>query len=272
MKINEHEIHLWFANDQEISDSKLIANYLSILSDTERQQQERFYFEIHRHQYLITRALVRSTLSLYIDEIEPDQWTFTKNPYGKPLIGNALSLPLKFNLSHTQGRIVMGITLSGDLGVDIEQSLRKDQYLDEDQYLDIAEHFFSIQEHTQLYTQPKVHRKDRFFDLWTLKEAYIKAYGMGLSIPLEQFSFEFAKDDTLQFHANKQWQTAPDNWLFWQSQLDNSYKVALALRAEKPIENVHRIFLKKTVPMCEFGTLSVDNFKCNQPKLIATCI
>jgi len=264
VNINNHEIHLWFANDQEISDSELIAYYLSILNDAEKQQQQRFHFEAHRHQYLITRALVRSTLSLYIDEVEPDQWVFTKNPYGKPAIKNKIRLPLKFNLSHTQGRIVMAVTLAGDVGVDIEWLLR------EGQTLDIADHFFSIQERVQLYTLPEEHRKNRFFDLWTLKEAHAKAYGMGLSIPLEQFSFDLTKDDILQFRADKQSQIAVDNWLFWQSQLDNNYKVALALRAKNPIDKVHSISLRRTVPMCEINTLNIKNFKCNQPKLIVT--
>ena len=199
MIIRPNEIHLWHTQDEHITDSPLIHLYHQYLSDEESKQQKRFHFEKHKHQYLITRALVRSVLSLYDDNISPEAWEFKSNAYGKPYISNTNScLPLCFNLSHTENFIVLAVSLSCDVGIDVEY-LPRHGAMEE-----IAESFFSKAEVIELKKLPKEQQKQRFYDLWTLKEAYIKACGMGLSIPLNHFSYDFTKEKlTLPSHQKE---------------------------------------------------------------------
>ncbi len=125
MIISPHEIHLWYAYDEQIHDSQLLSRYFCLLNDEERAQQKRFYFEKHRHQYLIVRALVRTVLSLYVNEIAPENWQFKKNKYGKPTISNSeLTIPLHFNISHSDKLVVLAVTVEQELGVDVEYLLR----------------------------------------------------------------------------------------------------------------------------------------------------
>jgi 4'-phosphopantetheinyl transferase len=253
MNIGKHEIHIWFAHDREITSPKLILDYQSMLNDAERHQYQRFYFEKHRHQYLVTRALVRTTLSHYYNIINPGQWLFIKNHYGKPAIGNNINLPLQFNLSHSEGMIVMAVTLMNAVGVDIEWTLRNGQSVE------IAEKFFSPEEVAQLYKLPEQHQRERFFELWTLKEAYIKAFGKGLSIPLDQFSFSFLKDQIgISFGPN--WQDQPENYAFWQLQPNSSHKAALALKSDITVSKEYSLHFKKTVPMQHISEINLPYF------------
>ena len=256
MKISEDEIHLWFAYDQDISEPELLNHYHAIISEEEREQQQRFYFEKHRHQYLITRTLVRTTLSYYSNGIKPEQWEFNKNFYGKPFIKNPLNLPLRFNLAHTEGVIVLAINLEREVGVDVEWLGRGGQTVE------IAQRFFSQQEIEQLLALPVGQQQNRFFDLWTLKEAYIKACGMGLSIPLDQFTFHFPQDDKIAIKFSSQRNDHPRNWRFWQFQPNKTHKIALALCGRENFSHSEHcsLLLKKTVPLKEINEIKLPYF------------
>ena len=104
------EIHLWLSFYEEI-DVDLHAAYRKLLDSSEREQEPRFYFETDRRRYLVTRALLRTVLSRYAP-LEPTQWMFSTNGYGKPEIANAQGRKqgLAFNLSHTRSLIALGIT------------------------------------------------------------------------------------------------------------------------------------------------------------------
>ena len=245
MNIREGEVHMWLTYDQDIRDTHLLDEYHTTLNVEESQQQRRFHFEKHRHQYLIARALVRSTLSLYVNAIKPAQWEFDKNRYGKPFVKNAISLPLQFNLSHTEGLIVLGVTLNREIGVDVEWLGRHGQTVE------IAERFFSSQEVAQLRALPEACRRDRFFDLWTLKEAYIKACGMGLSIPLDQFTFHFHQDNQFAISFDSRLNDHPHNWIFSKILPNKTHKAALALRDKKCFtQNKHwSISFIETIPL-----------------------
>lgn len=260
MNIGRHEIHIWFAYDREINNPDLLHKYQSLLNDVEIQQYRRFYFEKHRHQYLVTRALVRTTLSHYYNLIDPDQWQFLANDYGKPAISNSINMPLQFNLSHTENMIAMAVTLNRSIGIDVEWTLRKGHPVE------IADKFFSAREVAQLHELPEQHRQARFFELWTLKESYIKAYGKGLSIPLDQFSFSFLKD-RIGISFGPSWQDQAENYSFWQIHLGSSHKAALALKADSPINHNHSLHFKKTVPMQDIFDIDLPYFPCGTQKL-----
>ncbi len=243
MTISAYEIHLWYVQDQNIDDSQLLSQYHNLLNNEERLQQKRFHFERDRHQYLITRALVRSVLSLYVNTTSPEKWKFKKNAYGKPFISSSsLAVPLCFNLSHTNNFVVMAVTLDQEIGVDIEYLPRLGKMLE------IANHFFSPIEIEQLHALPAEKQTNRFFDLWTLKEAYIKACGMGLSIPLDHFSFTFSQQGEIEIDFEPERNDQPRYWQFWQIRPSEIHKISVAVK-DYMTHGSYSISMRKIIPL-----------------------
>lgn len=176
------EIHLWLVKPDEVTDTVLLNRYETLLDGGERQRLQRLRLPEVRHQYLLTRALVRSTLSRYVP-LEPTAWRFHANPHGRPLIVNPEGQALCFNLAHTRSLIACAVTRDAELGVDVEYTLR------DTHTIEVADRFFADAESRDLHALPAADRNDRFFDYWTLKEAYIKARGLGLACPLGGFAF-----------------------------------------------------------------------------------
>ncbi|MCK4493622.1 MAG: 4'-phosphopantetheinyl transferase superfamily protein [Methylococcales bacterium] len=198
----DNEIHLWCVNPQKTHST--LHDYQSLLNTEEKIRWQRFKFKKHQQQYLITRALVRTTLSKYAQTNAKD-WSFSKNDYGKPAIYPPKNL--YFNLSHTENLIVCAVSRQKNIGVDVETITHKSSIIE------IAQRFFSPSETHALLRESNFMQKQHFFQYWTLKEAYIKAKGMGLSLPLEQFSFDINHDKkklTLSFES-----PAPDNAKHW---------------------------------------------------------
>lgn len=243
MIISTGDIDVWCVFCDALTDQKLLSRYQSLLNENERSQHKRFYFEKHRHQYLVTRALVRSVLSLYEESIAPEQWQFRKNKYGKPYIGNIdLVTPLRYNLSHTDKLIVMAVTLNQEIGVDVEYLSRLGMTVD------IANEFFSPLEAKQLQSLPEDQKINRFFDLWTLKEAYIKACGMGLSIPLDHFRYSFSPEGKISIDFIPERNDLPELWQFWQICPSDSHKISMAMRNNEIIKD-YSLTLYETTPL-----------------------
>jgi len=243
MQISEKDIHVWFIQSEEICNVKLLSQCYFLLNDEERLQHSQFHFEKDQHQYLLTRSVVRSVLSKYTNNILPRQWCFKKNPYGKPSIGNTRpTSPLSFNISHTKQLIVMAVTLNQEIGIDVE-------YLPKlEKKLHIAQHLFSALEIKQLLELPIAKQNKRFADLWTLKEAYIKACGKGLFIPLDQFSFCFSQTGKVSISFTTEIREHTQLCQFWQIHPNTSYKVSLALKGKK-VNTVHPITMYKYNPL-----------------------
>ncbi len=192
-----------------ITDPALLARYQQLLTEEERNRRLRFYFEQDRHRDLITRALLRTTLSRYAD-IAPEHWRFDTNAYGRPHITNEGVADLTFNLSHTRKLVVLAVSRGCELGIDTEDTVTRTPPLE------IADRFFAPEEVTSLQALPAEQRVQRFFQHWTLKESYIKARGMGLSLPLDGFAFHFAGEQQVRLTLQAALQDAPGNWRLWQ--------------------------------------------------------
>lgn len=218
-----NQIHLWFARDHDCTPQLLAQYRQDLLSDEERAREVRFHFEHDRNQFVLTRALVRSVLSRYA-HISPRAWRFGKNEFGRPFIANAEGPALSFNLSHTKGMVVMAVSAPQAIGVDVEN------YGERAAPLDVAGHFFSPLEAKQLYALPKEAQQERFFHYWTLKEAYIKAEGKGLTIPLDEFSMDLRHPETVDicFHADIH--TGADPWRFCLLRSDPGFLTALCVQ------------------------------------------
>ena len=176
------EVHVHYLLPEAIVDPRLLAAYDAWLTPEERARRDRYRFDRSKREYLLTRALVRSTLSRYAN-VAPAAWTFTQNQWGCPSVADPAHAHLRFNLSNTRGLIACAVTRGLDVGVDVEDTSR------DTETVGIADRFFSPREVEALRAQPAEAQRARFFEYWTLKEAYIKARGMGLAIPLDQFSF-----------------------------------------------------------------------------------
>ncbi len=157
--------------------------YRQLTTPDENERMARFVFERDRWQFLITRALVRTMLSRYAT-VAPADWRFITNEYGRPEVLDrpAGVADLRFNLSHTDGLIACAVTVGREVGVDVERITRAVTH-------DIPGRFFAPREVADLRALPEHDQPRVFFDYWTLKEAYIKARGMGLSLPLSDFAF-----------------------------------------------------------------------------------
>lgn len=241
LELVPEKIDLWFVFFDTIQDESLLNRYRRLLTQEERQQEKRFYFVRDQRRYLVTRALVRTVLSRYAP-IAPEQWLFVANAYGRPEITHPhLAQKISFNLSHTQSLIVLGVTSGNALGVDTE-NIRLRQAP-----LEIAQHYFSSDEVRALSELPIEKQSQRFFQYWTLKESYIKARGMGLSIPLDQFGFHFAPDREIAISIHPSLNDQPSRWRFWQFKPAADYLVALC--AEGFGSTKQALIMRNSVPL-----------------------
>ncbi|MDR9863558.1 MULTISPECIES: 4'-phosphopantetheinyl transferase superfamily protein [Pseudomonas] len=247
LRLGPGEIHVWSARDPQIADPTLLARYRSWLSAEESQRMQHFMFERHRHQYLVTRALLRATLSLYAPWVAPQQWVFASNAWGKPAIV-APALPMAFNLSHTEGLVVLALTLENSVGIDVEPRQR---LADED----LAERFFSASEVRYLCSLPSAERASAFMGFWTLKEAYIKARGQGLSIPLDSFSFELATPGQIGFACQTLAPPEARRWRFWQWE-SGPFVLSLGCCPQSRHQQGMAVRLYETVPGATHGPRS----------------
>jgi 4'-phosphopantetheinyl transferase len=214
------EAHVWYAWTAQCRDPALLAYYDSLLTPDERVRHARFAFDYLRDEYLLTRALCRLTLSRYA-AVAPMAWQFERNDYGRPEIAGAQqALDLQFNLSNARSLVAIIVTRGRAAGIDVEETQRATEMLP------IAGHYFSATELADLQALPAAQQPDRFFQLWTLKEAYIKARGMGLSIPLDSFAFRFDAA-TIGFRCDSGDDAA---WQFAEFRPAAAHRLALAVR------------------------------------------
>ena len=177
--IGYDEAHVWLT-ELNLSPA-LLENLKDTLSTDELARANRFHFEKDRHHFIAARGTLRLILGNYLN-IQPRNLKFTYNRRGKPKIANELDQDhVKFNLSHSHGLAVYAVTLSREVGIDIER-VRTSLSFEK-----IAKRFFSPSEFEMLVALPPSERVKGFFNCWTRKEAYIKAIGEGLFISLDQF-------------------------------------------------------------------------------------
>lgn len=245
-------IDIYCAFSERITDPALLARYRQLLTEEERGRQLRFHFEQDRHRYLITRALLRTTLSRYAD-IAPEQWAFRTNAHGRPYVSSQGVNDLTFNLSHTRKLVVLAVTRGGELGIDTEDTVTRTPPLE------IADRFFAPEEVTSLRALPPGQRVQRFFQHWTLKEAYIKARGMGLSLPLDRFALHFSGERQVRLTLQATLQDAAENWRLRQwwvqsAQVRGAQEAALqqhmlALCAQRIPDEPPELVLREIVPL-----------------------
>lgn len=219
-------IDIWLAGIKPLP-PEWIAVWLRLLSEDELNRYERFVSAEARLQHLTARVLVRTVLSRYAN-VAPETWRFEVNAFGRPAVGGpATGRDLRFNLSHTNGLVALAIAENRDVGIDVEWI---------NQAIDVACLAPSIMARTELKAfetaLPGHARRELFFAFWTLKEAYIKARGMGFSLPLDGISFDLSDGRTSINFNSSLIVDDPARWLF--CRLAPTPLHALALAAEGP--------------------------------------
>jgi 4'-phosphopantetheinyl transferase len=177
LSLGEQEVHVWRVPvDASAAD---LASLQAVLTAEEVAKARRFVFERDRTRSLVTHALLRILVGRYL-QTSPSLLRFTANTYGKPALASP-DLPLQFNLSHSANLVLYAFAWRRHLGVDVEY-MRSNIDYDE-----LAEYCFSPFEQQALSGLSRDEKHVAFYNCWTRKEAYIKARGMGLSLPLNLF-------------------------------------------------------------------------------------
>jgi 4'-phosphopantetheinyl transferase len=177
------DVHVWRASLEQAP--AVVASLRRLLSPDEQARADRFHFEKDRRHFIVARSCLRKLLGRYL-AIPPAELRFGYADHGKPHLAPEIAPPLKFNLAHSGGLALYAFTYIGEIGIDLEH-IRPD-FTGED----TARRFFSTTEVACLSKLAESSRHEAFFNCWTRKEAFIKAKGIGLSLPLDQFDVTVA--------------------------------------------------------------------------------
>ncbi len=214
------DAHVWLAWTERFADPEALEICRYLLAEDEWEKWRRFRFERDRRLYLIAHAMLRQVLAAYL-AIEPERLQLTTNRYGRPELVRESGMPdLRFNLSHARGLAALVLTRTADCGIDVEA--RRDL----GDLEAMAGQVLTAQEREYLWRLPETERNWAFLKFWTLKEAYVKALGKGLSQALDEFSFQIGAD-AIRFRPGAG--AHVDDWQFVQSSPSPDHLLALAL-------------------------------------------
>jgi 4'-phosphopantetheinyl transferase len=203
----------------------LPAHWRACLDPMELTKADRFRFDGDRTTYIAAHWLLRQALAC-VGGRSPEEWRFVAEPNGKPRLDRALGpAGLEFNLSHTRGFVACAVGFGGMIGIDVEACSRTPANLD------IAERFFSAPEVAILRRTPAKLRPETFLRLWTLKEAFIKATGEGLTRALDSFSLSL---DPVSIAFNPDRPDEGGRWSFIERRPTPDHLLALAVRPSGP--------------------------------------
>jgi len=223
--LNDFDVNIWYCNT-DLLDCDAISSADLHLSISEKHRRDRFRFETDRRDFSVAHDLLRQTLSSYSD-LSPSDWHFSIDACGKPSIdSNDPKLrELSFSLSHTQGFVACAVTKKMPVGIDVE---RIDQSLPAQE---IADRYFSEEEVQQLRGFSNNLRVVRFAELWTLKEAFLKALGVGHFGSATDISFRLNEHRNIDFRAST---TGIQNWQFALFEPLPDVRMSIAVAAPSP--------------------------------------
>jgi 4'-phosphopantetheinyl transferase len=172
---------------------------LALLDSEERSRAGRLLRDCDRRRFIAAHGQMRQALAAHL-HCTPDELSFITNENGKPYLNEVGRL--QFNLTHSKSVGMLAVALEMEIGIDVE-TVR-----DTVDYADIARHFFAPGEIKKLFALPPEQQLRAFFTCWTRKEAYMKARGLGLSIPLDSFEVTLTPEDPprlLNHPSTDQW-------------------------------------------------------------------
>lgn len=191
----------------------------STLSADETERASKFQFDKDKYRSIIARGSLRDILSRYLN-CKPNEPIFSINKYGKPALDN---FKMEFNVSHSGDFVVIAVTQNRRVGVDIE---RVRQGISSHV---IAKQYFSKAEVDELRSLPIEQRETAFFTCWSRKEAYIKAHGLGLSLPLESFDVSLTPNEPAILRATRPDEKEATRWTLMSFEVNSDYGSAVAV-------------------------------------------
>jgi 4'-phosphopantetheinyl transferase len=226
MTIRPGQLHLWTVRTDDLNDGAIAGRVVEILAADERNESRRFRRARDQHQFVIARALAKLALSQHFPVAAGD-WRFARDHNRKPFIAAPeISPPVRFSISHTQGLLACLVTPSAEAAVDVEK-IEPSQDL-----AAVATQVLSRSEQADLSALSGEDWTARFFDYWTLKEAYAKARGLGLGLALSDISFELKPDGTIGAHFGPVIHDDPSAWMFWRRQLPPQHTLSVAAKRD----------------------------------------
>jgi 4'-phosphopantetheinyl transferase len=218
-RAKEIVVDVWYVAPPGLDEQDLAACD-AVLSEEERASVRRFVSEANQRERRAARALVRAVLARY-RPFDPTSWQFRTGRWGKPEIDPLGAL--RFNLAHHPTLVVCAVTEGREVGIDVEPLSRSAAIAE------VAETVFAPAELAELATLEDTERADRAVTLWTLKEAYIKARGMGLSLPLRDLAFRFDAPSP-RLVTGETVDPEPARWAFATTDIEG-HRIAVALDA-----------------------------------------
>lgn len=218
----DDDLHVWLAH-LDAAENEL-AYYRTLLGPEELARANRFYFEQHQARYVVGRGILRSLLSHYLG-VPAQEIPISYGPHGKPALAAAYRhLELEFNLAHSHDRAIYLFGRARPLGVDLEQ-VRPLKDAD-----DFAARFYSARECALIHSLTGDQKWEVFYKLWTCKEAYLKANGKGLTVPLQQVEINLGPDDTAEMISLGGEAAEAAGWQLQLYQPAPDYQAALAVQ------------------------------------------
>jgi 4'-phosphopantetheinyl transferase len=210
------EVHVWTVD----LDSYAPESFTSVLSKDEVERAGRFHFSTDRHHFTVARGLLRKLLAAYL-KTTTHELNFKYGPQGKPAL--LAAAPFNFNLAHSHGCAAYAFSANRELGIDLE--LVRAEFGGEE----VAQRFFSPHEIETLLKVPAKFASDAFFNCWTRKEAYIKAIGEGLSMPLNLFDVSLAPGEPAALLRNRRNEDEVSRWSMQSLTAPDGYVAALVV-------------------------------------------
>ena len=215
------EVHAWYVRSNAVRPATL-ERFAAVMSADERARHDRFRFERDRHLFLVTRGVIRSLVAGYLG-VDPAACVFEIDSRGRPSLAHPAGSGFFFNLSHTHGLVACAVAPEPEVGVDVEGVERR-------RSPELPRQFFSKDEADALEALPEDAQTARFYDYWTLKEAYIKARGLGLALPLDGFSMVMDEAGPPRIRFAPSIDDDPDSWQFAQFTPTPQHRMAIAVR------------------------------------------
>jgi 4'-phosphopantetheinyl transferase len=221
MHLDDRETHVWFAQAALEFNSSTMQDKLSFLDSDELHRYNRYKFPQKRSEYLLGRIFLKKVLSQYLN-ISPEKIKILYSANGKPVLeSKSNSIDLQFNLSHSNFGFACAVTLGNLVGIDIEYVIPVEQ-----KHLN---HYLAPEEIAYLSDAPPAERLKNLFQIWTLKEAFLKANDLFETISPNDFYFTFEPTD-IRIHTKKI--QIPENWKFYFIMPADNFSLALAVQTD----------------------------------------
>jgi 4'-phosphopantetheinyl transferase len=202
LRLATDAVHVWRASlDQP---AERLDGFRATLADDELARAERLRFPEHRSRFVVAHGLLRAILARYLGA-EPAEIRFRYGRWGKPFLLDERD-PLRFNMTHSEDMVLFAVTTGCEVGIDVER-INPHRAIDR-----LARRYFSEAENAAFAAVSEAMRGEAFFTCWTRKEAYIKAIGRGLSLPLHLFDVSLAPEEPPAILGSREDPEAPSRW------------------------------------------------------------